>query len=89
MSEFETVSYEVADQIATVTLNRPEARNAQNRRMTYELNDALTRAAFDDDVKVIVLAAEGPHFSSGHDLRDREEYDLKPIGSSGGFAKGG
>lgn len=89
MSEFETVSYEVADQIATVTLNRPEARNAQNRRMTYELNDALTRAAFDDDVKVIVLAAEGPHFSSGHDLRDREEYDLKPIGISGGFAKGG
>ncbi|MEQ9451291.1 MAG: enoyl-CoA hydratase [Pseudomonadales bacterium] len=89
MSEFETVSYEVADQIATVTLNRPEARNAQNRRMTYELNDALTRAAFDDEVKVIVLAAEGPHFSSGHDLRDREEYDLKPIGISGGFAKGG
>lgn len=91
MSEqaFETVAYERIDAVARVTLNRPDARNAQNRQMTYELNDALTRAAFDDEVKVIVLDAAGPHFSSGHDLRDRGEYELQPIGIWGGMGKGG
>jgi enoyl-CoA hydratase len=85
-----TVRYEMLDGgVARVTLDRPEARNAQSRRMTYDLNDALTRAAFDDDVKVIVLAGEGPHFSSGHDLRDREAYEMQPIGISGGFKKPG
>lgn len=91
MSETEpqTVTYEKIDQVALVSLNRPDARNAQSRRMTYELNDALTQASFDDDVKVIVLRGEGPHFSSGHDLRDREEYDMQPIGISGGMRKPG
>lgn len=87
--EFETVRYQVIEAVAKVTLNRPDARNAQNRQMTYDLNDALTKAAFDDNVKVIVLDAEGPHFSSGHDLRDRGEFDLKPIGIWGGIDKGG
>lgn len=89
MSDYETVKYEKLQGVAKVSLNRPEARNAQNRRMTYELNDALTKASFDDEIKVIVLAAEGPHFSSGHDLRDTESYDMPTIGISGGFSKGG
>ena len=90
MTEATTVRYEMLEGgIARVTLNRPEVRNAQSRRMTYELNDALTRAAFDDAVKVIVLAGEGPHFSSGHDMRDREAYEIDPIGISGGFSKPG
>ena len=90
MTEPKTVRYEVLEGgIARVTLDRPQARNAQSRRMTYDLNDALTQAAFDDSVKVIVLAGEGPHFSSGHDLRDREQYDIQPIGISGGFSKPG
>lgn len=90
MDDLQTVIYEVIDgNIAKVTLNRPETRNAQNRRMTYDLNTAFTRAAFDDDVKVVILAGAGPHFSSGHDLRDHEEYDLAPIGISGGFNKPG
>ena len=61
---------EVRDgRIAIITLDRPEARNAQNKQMTYELNDAFTRGAHTDSVKCIVLAAEGPHFSAGHDLK--------------------
>ena len=88
--DLRTIRYEVLDGgIARITMNRPEARNAQNRRMTYELDAAFTEAAFDDDVKVIILAGEGPHFSAGHDLRDTEDYDLRPIGISGGFGKGG
>ena len=43
--------------------------------MLYELNDALDRAARDSTTKVIVVAADGVHFSSGHDLRDRAKLD--------------
>ena len=54
MSDYKTVIYEVEEGgVARVRMNRPEVRNAQNQRMTYELNDALTKAAYDNDVKVI------------------------------------
>jgi enoyl-CoA hydratase/carnithine racemase len=65
------VLYEVADHIATLTLNRPEVHNAQNAALLDELDAAWTQAATDDDVRVIVLRAEGKHFSAGHDLKDR------------------
>ena len=55
--------------IARIILNRAETRNAQDTAFLYALNEAFDRAALDDDVKVIVLSANGPHFSSGHDLR--------------------
>ena len=62
------VRYEVDGPVATVTMNRPEYRNAQNSAMTYALDAAFTRAVDDDEVKVIVLAGEGKHFSAGHDI---------------------
>lgn len=64
----EPVTYEVVDKIATVTLNRPEYRNAQNSAMTYALDAAFTRATEDPDVAVIILAGNGKHFSAGHDI---------------------
>jgi enoyl-CoA hydratase len=73
VSEFETILYEQpAEKVARIVLDRVEARNAQSMRMLYELNDAFDRAAQDDLVSVIILAANGPHFSAGHDLRDLE-----------------
>ena len=66
---YETVRYDVAEHIATITLNRPHVRNAQNSRLILELDDAMHRAADDPDVRVIVLAAAGPAFSAGHDLK--------------------
>jgi enoyl-CoA hydratase len=63
------IDYEVADRIATITLNRPEAANAQNIEFLDELDAAWTRAAEDNDVAVIILRATGKHFSAGHDLR--------------------
>ena len=57
-----------AERVARITLARPEAANAQDYRMLSELNEAFDRAARDTDVRVIVLAADGRHFSSGHDL---------------------
>ncbi|HKS98609.1 MAG TPA: enoyl-CoA hydratase [Rugosimonospora sp.] len=65
------VLYQAADRIATITLNRPEVFNAQNAELLDELDAAWTRAVADDEVRVIVLRAEGKHFSSGHDLKDR------------------
>ena len=59
-----------AEHIVRIVLNRPDSRNAQDTGLLYALNDAFDRAAQDDGVKVIILAAAGPHFSSGHDLRE-------------------
>lgn len=88
---FETIRYETpAEGVARLVLDRPEARNAQDLRMTYELNAGFDRAAQDDSVRVIVLAADGPHFSSGHDLRDRATpEDFGAVGSWGGFSQPG
>lgn len=66
--EGEVVTYEVRGGVAVVTLNRPDYRNAQNSVMTYALDAAFERAVEDDDVKVIVLAGNGKHFSAGHDI---------------------
>lgn len=94
LERLSTIRYEVLDPgergIAVITLDRPESRNAQNKRMTYELNAAFDDASRRDDAKVIVLRADGPHFSSGHDLRDREshrEFDL--VFPTGGFSRPG
>ncbi|ORV50017.1 enoyl-CoA hydratase [Mycolicibacter engbaekii] len=63
------IDYEVAEKIATITLNRPDAANAQNTELLDELDAAWTRAADDDEVAVIVLRANGKHFSAGHDIK--------------------
>ncbi len=71
--------------IARIWLNRPETRNAQDTHLLYELNDAFDRAVADDGVKVIILAAKGPHFSAGHDLREADpraaQKARKPVGT--------
>ena len=59
---------EVADRVASITLARADKANAQNERVLDELEAAFTAAEYDDDVRVIVLRAEGKHFSAGHDL---------------------
>ncbi|WP_372760027.1 enoyl-CoA hydratase [Pseudoalteromonas sp.] len=64
----DVVLYEVREQVAVVTMNRPEYNNAQNSQMTYALDKALQLACNDDEVKVIVLAGNGKHFSAGHDI---------------------
>jgi enoyl-CoA hydratase len=67
-SEEQVVTYERRGPAAVVTMNRPEYGNAQNSKMTYALDAAFTRAVDDDEVKVIVLAGNGKHFSGGHDI---------------------
>ncbi|MFI5889682.1 enoyl-CoA hydratase [Actinoplanes sp. NPDC051513] len=62
------VLYERRGVVGLVTMNRPRYRNAQNSAMTYALDAAFTRAVDDDEVRVIVLAGAGDHFSAGHDI---------------------
>jgi enoyl-CoA hydratase len=66
--ELRTVRYEVDARVATITLDRADKANAQNERMLDELEHCFTAAERDDGVRVIVLRAEGKHFSAGHDL---------------------
>jgi len=75
--------------IYRITLDRPQVRNAQNATMLYELNAAFDDAARDDSVTVIILAANGPHFSAGHDLDidafAQEMAHWDPVGTWCGF----
>ncbi|WP_280503970.1 enoyl-CoA hydratase-related protein, partial [Nocardia farcinica] len=65
---YTTITYAVEDAIATITLNRPEARNGFTADMANELGAAITAADLDDDVRVIVLTATGKYFCVGMDL---------------------
>ena len=56
--------------VARITLARPEIANAQDRAMLYEINAALDFAMHDDEVNVVIMAADGKHYSSGHHLAD-------------------
>jgi len=68
MADYADITYEVADRIATVTLNRPAARNGYTVRMADELGDAMDRADHDEDVRVVVLTGNGKDFCVGADL---------------------
>lgn len=94
LGDLKTLRYEVINPgdegVARVTLDRPESRNAQNKRMTYEMNACFDDACIRTDVKVIVLDADGPHFCSGHDMRDTESFkEFDRVQPVGGFAREG
>ena len=69
--------YEIMGRIAVLILNNPRRRNALSLEMMDELLRRLDSAKRDDRVKVVVIRAEGPVFSSGHDLREVVESDLE------------
>jgi enoyl-CoA hydratase len=66
--QLEHVIYEVVDTVAVITLNRPEAANAQSPKVLEELDHAWQSADRDPAVKVIVFKSNGKHFSAGHDM---------------------
>lgn len=63
-----TLRLSVADRIATITLSRPDARNAVNERMAQELRDACERIRQDDELRVAILTGEGAAFCIGADV---------------------
>ncbi len=74
MGDQKYITYEQLDdgQIVRIMLNRPEARNAQNRGLLVELDEAFLAAEADDQVRVVILGGMGPLFSSGHDMGSQE-----------------
>ena len=92
-SSFTQVRYEMpAPRVARIVLARPEKRNAQGTRMTYEIDAAMRLACDDEAVSVIVMAAEGEHFSAGHDLSMTEAAMGEPaerVGLWGEFGASG
>ena len=52
-------------------LARAERQNAQDRKMLYEVDEALCRAVKDDAIKFVIIAAAGANFSGGHDIREQ------------------
>jgi enoyl-CoA hydratase len=93
----ETVSHILYEQpapgVARLVLNRPQQANAQDTQLLYDLNEAFDRAAHADDIKVIILAANGKHFSAGHDLSETEFLTnvtrYRTVGTGCGFTCAG
>ena len=92
---FEEIRYEVADQMLTLTLHRPERLNAWTQNMGRELIEAFDRADADDDIRVIIVTGEGRGFCAGADLgsggdtfdwRQREREADVPRDGGGRFA---
>lgn len=78
---YETVLYEAAERVATITLNRPERLNAIDDRMPGELRRAVEQADADADVHVIVLQGAGKGFCGGYDLARYAESEGEAHGT--------
>ena len=81
MADYTYLKTETLDdgRVVRIKLDRPHTRNAQNRGMLVELDDAFRAAEADDAVRVIILGGTGPMFSSGHDLGSKEQaIELTP-----------
>jgi len=66
--EYTQIVYEVADNIATITLNRPDKLNAFTGTMMYEMIDAFDQVDADDDVRAVIVTGAGRGFCAGADL---------------------
>jgi enoyl-CoA hydratase len=90
-AKFEQIRYDVPiERVARITLARPDTRNAQDYAMLQEIDTAFQQATLDDDIRVIVLAADGPHFSSGHDVsKPSSGAEFEPRLMTGGYLQPG
>jgi len=70
MEKVKTVLVDRKDGVATITLNRPQAKNAMNPQLHLEMLEALTELEDDDDVRVLVVTGAGDSFCAGQDLKE-------------------
>jgi enoyl-CoA hydratase/carnithine racemase len=83
VSDYEQIRYDVADHVATITLNRPERLNAFTRTMMNELITAFDAADGDDDVRAVVVTGAGRAFCAGADLEaGGETFDYRVRGGT-------
>ena len=67
---YSDIAYEVIGAVARISHNRPDRRNAEGTLLLDELDHALSRAAADDDIRVVIVGGKGDHFSAGHDVKE-------------------
>ena len=79
------VHFEIDDQVGVITLNRPEAANAQSPKVLAELDEAWRAADEDPQVKVIVLKSNGKHFSAGHDMTSSDGAPKQDLSTAEGL----
>ncbi len=80
MAEYQQIIYDKAPPVAWVKMNRARYRNAQSLVLLEEMDDAFADAVEDGEIKVLIMAAEGDHFSAGHDLgtpEARADYERR------------
>jgi enoyl-CoA hydratase len=75
MAAYETILLEVAQGVATLTLNRPDKRNALNLQMCDDLKAAAEAVAANAEMRVLLVGGNGPAFCAGADLKEREGKD--------------
>jgi enoyl-CoA hydratase/carnithine racemase len=85
MAEHETIVVEKADGVAWVRLNRPEVRNAINQKMQDELHALWHAFRYDDEVRCVVLAAEGDAFCTGIDRTETVTEDNNAAMAAGNY----
>ena len=79
MSDYESLLWSIEGQVATITMNRPEKKNAISAVMFEELGVVFDRAANDDGVRAVVLTGSGDAFCSGADLSDPDNMLTNPL----------
>jgi len=73
---YETITYGVAERIATITVNRPDKLNALNAQVISELGQAIDAARSDDGVGAVILTGAGRAFIAGADISELEHHDV-------------
>jgi enoyl-CoA hydratase len=68
--DYSDITYEVLGPVARISHNRPQQRNAESARLLEELDQALTRAGADSEIRVVIIGGKGDHFSAGHDVKE-------------------
>ncbi len=76
---FTTIHYAAADGVVTITLNRPDARNALNRAMCEDLIAAAAAASADDGLRLVLVRGAGPVFCAGADLKERKDMSVDEV----------
>jgi enoyl-CoA hydratase/carnithine racemase len=82
---YNQITYEAANQVATVTFNRPDKLNAWTQKMDEEIGAAVREASADDEVRVIILTGAGKGFCAGADMSLLAEVSQEPVPRAGHF----